>query len=509
MPGLQSSHKCPALFITAPGSNHGKTTITAAIARYFARRGMDVRVFKTGPDFLDPMILERASGRKVFQLDLWMMGEERCRALLHEAADTADLILVEGVMGFYDGDPSSADLCAMFGIPAVLVVDSSGIAQSLNAITLGFSAYRTDVEFAGVVANRVGSERHAEMLRDDRGGSSMSMLACFPRDEKIAFPSRHLGLFQATELENIDSMLDKAADSVAGTPLATMPSLVHFRAPSDSIEAVGVGRGALHAPSESVEEAGVGRSALQAPCDFIEAAGVCRGALHAPIAGIREHVLSGKTVAVARDQAFSFIYEDNLDWLRSCGANILEFSPLLDSSLPDADIVYLPGGYPELHAEALCGQVTIQKALKDHVNAGRRIYAECGGMLYLLDELVDANGVPSKMLGLLPGRAVMQKRLCALGYQEVKIGNEVARGHTFHYSKLSMHLTPALRGQKRSDGKDGESLYENGTIIASYLHLYFPSAPGAATYLLTGMSMQAQPMCAGSESPLGSLQKLK
>lgn len=207
------SAQCPALLVSAPASGQGKTLVTAALARRHRRAGRRVRVFKCGPDFLDPMILERASGAPVHQLDLFMVGEEECRRLLHEAAQDADVILVEGVMGLYDGDPSAADLAARFGLPVLAVLDGSAMAQTFGALVLGLARYRSDTRLLGVLANRVGSARHGEMLEESLP-DGIAWLGALARDPDLAFPERHLGLLQADEIADLDARLDRAAASL-------------------------------------------------------------------------------------------------------------------------------------------------------------------------------------------------------------------------------------------------------------------------------------------------------
>ncbi|WP_461482713.1 nucleotide-binding protein, partial [Porticoccus sp.] len=217
---------CPALLIAAPASGQGKTTLVAALARYHRRRGLKVRVFKTGPDFIDPMIHRVASGAAVHQLDLWMVGEPQCRRLLYEAACEADLILVEGVMGLFDGEPSSADLALKFGLPVAAVIDASAMAQTFGAVAQGLASYRADLSFAGVVANRVASEGHAKMLRDSL--AAVPWLGGISRSAAIELPERHLGLHQAMDIDDLEQRLDAAADLLAEAPLAQLPEPVAF-----------------------------------------------------------------------------------------------------------------------------------------------------------------------------------------------------------------------------------------------------------------------------------------
>lgn len=425
---------CPALFVAAPASNQGKTTVTAALARFHRERGRNVRVFKTGPDFLDPMILERASGNPVYQLDLWMSDEQHCRQLLYAAAADADLILIEGVMGLFDGERSSADLASLFGIPVLAVIDGRGMAQTFGALAYGLANYRPGLPFAGVLANRVASERHYEMLAESlpEGQTAFGWLQ---RDEDIALPERHLGLVQAEEVADLDARIAKAAAALQGVPDQLPPAV------------------AFHAPSH---EDAVSDSA-------------------APLAEVR--------IAIAQDAAFAFLYRANLDLLRSLGAELHFFSPLEDEFLPEAEALYLPGGYPELHLAQLAANQPMKAAIQAHHDCNKPIVAECGGLLYLVESLTDAQGQRAEMAGLLNGHASMQTRLSNLGMHGVELPEGSLRGHTYHYSKLESALQPIAVSEGARAGRRGEPVYRQGRLNASYLHLYFPSNPMATAQL--------------------------
>lgn len=419
---------CPALLVAAPSSGSGKTLITAALARRHARAGRRVRVFKCGPDFLDPMVLERASGAPVYQLDLFMGGEAHCRALLHTAAQEADLILVEGVMGLFDGDPSAADMAARFGLPVLAVIDAGAMAQSFGALALGLATYRADVCVGAVLANRVGSARHAAMLEDSlRGG--VRWLGALPRDGAITLPERHLGLVQAGEIADLDQRIERAADLLPDTAL-WLPEAVAF-APSDL----------------------------------------------APLPPL----LQGRRIAIARDAAFAFLYPANLDGLRDMGAQLAFFSPLTEA-IPPCDALWLPGGYPELHLETIAANAAFIDGLRQHHRAGKPILAECGGMLVCLDRLHDGKGNSAPMAGLMPGEATLQPRLAALGLQAMALPAGELRGHTFHYSRLDTPLLPALHATNPNGGA-GEALFRQGSLTASYVHFHFASNPVAAASL--------------------------
>ncbi len=439
---------CPTFLISAPASGQGKTSITAAIARSAVRRGLRVRVFKTGPDYLDPMVLSRACGHPVYQLDLFMGGEAHCRARLEDARQQADLVLVEGVMGLFDGAPSSADLAARFGLPVLVVLDASGMAQTFAAVATGLARFRGDVHVAGVVANRVGSAGHARMVAEGLP-PDLPLVAALQRQEALSLPERHLGLVQALELPDIDARLDAWADAwEAGEALGRgLASVAAVAAPGSQ-------ETARHVPASAEDPS------------------------PAPAA---QHVrpLQGLRIAVAQDACFSFIYPANLDCLRQLGAEVLSFSPLAGEPMPDCDGLWLPGGYPELHAPALRDHPSFFASLRQHLTADRPLLAECGGMLVLLDHLTDADGVAHPMAALMPGSARLQPRLAALGLQAVEWPEGALRGHSFHYSAMETPLTPVAVASNPNGGRTAEPLYQQGSLRASYLHHYFPSNPDA------------------------------
>lgn len=427
-----SEHRCPALLIAAPASGQGKTTVTAALARLHARQGRRVRVFKCGPDFLDPMILARASGAQVYQLDLAMVGESESRRLLWQAAGEADLILIEGVMGLFDGKPSAADLARHFGVPVLGVIDGSAMAQTFGALAHGLATFQPDLPFAGVLGNRVASVRHGEILRDALP-PSIRWYGALTRNAAVELPSRHLGLVQAEELADLDARLDSAADALAASVEVALPPEVTFAAPTITA---------------------------------------------------RERLLDGVRVGIARDAAFAFLYQANLDLLREQGAELVYFSPLHDSALPAVDSLYLPGGYPELHLAELEGNQAMAEAIREHHRQGKPILAECGGMLYLLDELTDKQGNSGRMLGLLSGSAALQPRLTALALQEVVLPEGELRGHSYHHSRMESTVQPLVNGRCPNGKPVAEAVYRLGRLTATYIHFYLPSNPVAAAALL-------------------------
>jgi len=428
---------CPALLVSAPASGQGKTTATAALARWHVQQGRRVRVFKTGPDFLDPMVLARACGHPVYQLDLWMAGEQgeaHVRELLWQAAGEADIILVEGVMGLFDGSASSADLAQRLGLPVMAVIDGSAMAQTFGAIAHGLASYRPGLRFAGVLANRVGSEGHATLLRESLP-PGLAWFGALPRNEAYTLPSRHLGLVQADELADLDARLDRAAEAL-GALAPEMPAPVTFTRPAAS-----------------------------------ELPPTPTGALR----GVR--------VGVACDAAFAFLYPANVDVLQALGAEVVRFSPLHDVQLPEVDALYLPGGYPELHATQIAAHGAMRAAIHAHHRAGRPIVAECGGMLALIDGLANHEGERQPMWGLLRGEGAMQRRLVNLGLHSLALPEGTLRGHTYHHAHMASEATPSTHTQAQRHHGQPEAVWREGRLMASFLHLYFPSNPTAVAAL--------------------------
>ena len=427
---MENTLSCPAMFVAAPASGQGKTTVVAALARLHTRLGRKVRVFKCGPDFLDPQIHAIASGAPCQNIDLWMCGEEDIAWRLAEAARSADLILVEGVMGLFDGSPSAAELATRIGIPILSVIDGASMASSFGAIAYGLKHYRSGTPLNAAFANRVGSAYHAELLEKSLP-PDIAWYGHLPRDADATMPERHLGLLPAAEIEDLSLRIERMADLLAPTAAAGLPP----------------------------------------PVSFIDV----KPPAITPL-------LSGKTIAIARDAAFCFLYPANLDCLESLGAKLTYFSPLADSELPPCDAVWLPGGYPELHGDKLAANRRVWASLAVHVDAGKPVLAECGGMMALFQTVNDIAGNRHTLAGLLPGQVSMQKKLAGLGMQEVELPEGRLRGHTFHYSKTETDLQ-ALCASFRPDGRVGEAVYRHRRLTASYMHLYFPSNPYAVAAL--------------------------
>ncbi|WP_372809282.1 cobyrinate a,c-diamide synthase [Litorivivens sp.] len=407
------------MILASPGSNHGKTLLSAGFAKALLDRGDRVTLFKMGPDYLDPRFLQKATGLEVRQLDYWMLGGDGIAAELTRAAAVSDVILVEGVMGLFDGSFPVAQLAAEYAIPVTLTIDAAAMAQTFGALVHGLATYDERVKVSAVLANRVGSDRHGEML-EESVRAPVKYLGWLPRDERLQVEERHLGISSSEE------QAQQCARLVAEVVAPMLDALEWGELPQ--------------------------RELAQVHTDVPR--------------------LSGKRIAVARDEAFYFLYHANTDFLQEQGAELVYFSPLHDRQLPPCDALYLPGGYPELHLSALTVNTTMAEQVRDHILADKPCVAECGGMLYLQQSLEYAQHKTS-LIGLLPGNAVVGDRLAALGYQELPDGK--LKGHTFHYARIDDAVTDERT--RYHDGRDGEFIWRRNRLVASFVHWYFRSDP--------------------------------
>jgi cobyrinic acid a,c-diamide synthase len=338
-------------------------------------------------------------------------------------------------MGLFDGHSSTADAARRFGLPVLLGVDARGMAETLAAVVHGLTTYDPRLAFAGVIANNVGSPGHTRYLAEAMQGLPVGLAGGIPRDERMALPERHLGLFRAGEVADLDERLDAAAQALAEA--GAVPELPELAIPE------------------------------------------------APYPTPGPH-LAGRRIAVARDAAFAFCYPANRRLLREMGAELVDFSPVAGEGLPAADAVYLPGGYPELHAESLAANRTLWRQLAAHVDGGGAVLAECGGMLPLFEVLEDQSGTAHAVAGLLPGRVRLEERLQGLGMQALDLGSGQLRGHTFHYTQVESGPEPWGQAVRQRGERPGEAVYRHGGLTASYLHFHFASHPAAAAALLGG-----------------------
>ncbi|MDE3181367.1 MAG: cobyrinate a,c-diamide synthase [Acidobacteriota bacterium] len=432
--------------IAGPSSGAGKTTVSLALMAALRRRGLKVQPFKCGPDFIDTAHHTRVCGRPSRNLDAWMLSDQTNRSIFYSAARGADVCVVEGVMGLFDGASgksdagSTAEMAKLLGLPVVLVVDVSAMARSAVAVVHGFETFDPALRLAGVIFNKAGGPGHARMLGEAmESGCSTPLLGCLPRNEKIQIPERYLGLHTAAE------------------NLLTEETILLLA---------------------SIAESNLDLTQLLASLPDIRV----------PVAGETPKTRCDVRIGVARDKAFSFYYEDNFDALRACGAEIVEFSPLSDAPLPASiDALYFGGGYPELHASQLSGNREMLAAIRKFGDEGGPIYAECGGLMLLAEEVVNRDGQSFPMVGLLPLRVQMTERLVKFGYAEVcltadslwGVAGAKARGHSFHCSTITeagnteqqYHIRYSLGGLREQEG------FRVKNVLASYIHLHFLSNP--------------------------------
>jgi cobyrinic acid a,c-diamide synthase len=467
---LQTMITLPRLLLAAPMSGSGKTTITAGIIAALRARGLQVAPFKCGPDYIDPSYHALAAGRPCANLDAWMLPPEQIASVLARRSVAADLALIEGVMGLFDGYAgdndvgSSAHIARLTDTPVLLVLDVRAMARTAAALVAGLRDFDPHLRLAGVILNNAGSSRHVAMVqRAIEDSLAMPVLGAFVRDEQIALPERHLGLVPTAELGRWNAWLAEVQARVErGIDLDRLLEIAGTAPPLQKQEAVGLRRA----------QSSRGRQ-------------VARGETMPPTTSLLPPV-----IAVARDEAFSFIYEDNLDLLVAAGAQLAFFSPLRDQGLPAGTrAIYLSGGFPELYAEQLSANRPMLQALRD---ADMPIYAECGGLMYLTELLVDAEGRSHPMVGRLPGHSAMTGRL-TLGYRTVQAqadswlwrAGETVRGHEFHYSiwEQRPETIPALY-ERLPDVMRPVSAAEGAQIentLASYVHLHFLAHPEIAS----------------------------
>jgi cobyrinic acid a,c-diamide synthase len=435
------------ILVAGTASGTGKTTITLAIEAALRRRGIVVQPFKCGPDYLDTAHHTAICGRKCRNLDTIMLSADENAASLLRSSQGAGIAVAEGMMGLFDGLSggsdlgSSADIARTLRLPIVLVMDASKCSRSIAATLLGFSVFDKGVKISGVILNRVSGESHFQMLAEAiQGTVDIPILGWIPKNKAWAIPERHLGLHDANE---------RAWTEVE---LALLADVAENHLDIDRFIALA--------------------SATETPCDL---PGTTDGADGQPIPAVR--------IAVARDEAFSFYYEDNFDLLKDYGAELIEFSPLHDNCLPGAiDALYIGGGYPELHAAALSDNVAMIAAIRQFCQSGRPVYAECGGMMFLAKDIV-ADGKTHPMAGVLPLHIEMSPRLVKFGYVRVRFGRDSilgpagtkATGHSFHYSKIQSvgAIDRAYSLEYIRAGRSEQEGYAVGNVLASYVHLHF------------------------------------
>lgn len=436
----------PRVVIAGTNSGVGKTTIVTGLLAYFHSKGYQVQPFKVGPDYIDPGFHAKAAGRDSYNLDTWMTPADRLVPTFSSLSDGADISIIEGVMGLYDGGAngvsSTADIAKKLKAPVILVLDCKSVGYSIAATALGFREYDKDVHIAGVILNRLGSDRHEAMVREVMEKIHMPVIGAFHRDDDLKTPERHLGLTPVTEIETqqlISHMGEAAGKWVDTEALLTI---------------------AQNAPALDVpEETNLGEK-------------------------------RNVRIGVARDEAFSFYYPASLEALERRGATLVDFSPLKDQEIPDVDGLIFGGGFPEMFLHELENNTSMKASIQKAAADGMPIYAECGGLMYLCEKIQGFDGETYDMVGLVPGTCVMQKKLQRVGYVTgtalrdsiIAKQGDTLKGHEFHFSTLEcgddFPWAYTLQGTRQKTGHiEG---YAKDNVLASYLHLSFDGNPCAA-----------------------------
>jgi cobyrinic acid a,c-diamide synthase len=437
------------LVIAGTGSGVGKTTLTIGIMSALMKQGYKVQGFKCGPDYIDPTYHTAVTGRRSHNLDSWMLSHDIVREILKRQSEDADISIIEGVMGFYDGknpktnEGSTADVSLITESPVILVVDCGGMARSAAAIVKGFQSLSDDVQIAGVIANKVGGEGHFRLIKMAvEQDCHIPVIGYLNKSLNLDIPERHLGLIPAIERGELDSFFDELGEAVSQT--VDLSQLYEI----------------AKAPSIEIKESLLFQKKS------------------------RQNIVR---IAVPQDAAFNFYYPENIELLEAYGAKCVFFSPLKGEGLPpDIHGLYLGGGFPEEFAADLAGQHEVKSTIKAAIELGVPAFAECGGFMYLSEAIQTTDGNEYPMVGVIPGVIKMQKRLAAIGYREIKgeqgnyllNGKEQARGHEFHYS--TFHPTGEIEYAYQTKGMRGiqQEGFVKHNLIGGYTHIHFASCPG-------------------------------
>ncbi|SHN16331.1 cobyrinate a,c-diamide synthase [Chitinophaga sp. CF418] len=432
----------PQFLIAAPSSNSGKTTLTLGLLRHLHNRGLKVQPFKCGPDYIDTKHHSLAAHSQSINLDTFMMSEGHLRSQYAKYSAGADVVITEGVMGLFDGADrmkgSSAEISILLDLPVILVVNAKAMAYSVAPLIHGFMHFNPQVQIAGVIFNFVNTESHYQFLKDACEDIGVIPLGYVPASDDIKIPSRHLGLAISGE-NDYNAIIEKAAAHISKTV--------------DIEQLLTITR----------------RPVLQRPLQTI-------------LPPVRT-----MEIAVAMDESFNFTYAENLEILKSLG-EVTTFSPLYDFKLPETDLLYLAGGYPELFLEQLSANLTMRASILDYCANGGKVIAECGGMMYLGETLADSTGKEYPMVGFLGLKTTMKDAKLSLGYREIEMGLNRFKGHEFHYSGCTETETlPKIGKVFNARGKEVSTpVYRKGNVIASYIHLYWGENPDWL-YLVSGI----------------------
>lgn len=461
----KNMNKIPRFMIAGTNSGVGKTTVTLGIMSALVKRGLNVQGFKSGPDYIDPSHHKFVTGNASRNLDTWIMGNDTCRGLFARSAEMADVSIVEGVMGLYDGsinstecNGSSAHLAKVLNTPVILVINAKGMSQSAGAMVLGYREYDRDLAISGVIVNNIASSNHYDCVkRSIEEACSIPVLGYLQKNPEITIPERHLGLIPSSENKTHSSLYAKLGEMVLKT--------VDINALIDIAGSVG----GVPVCDKTIFE--------NNNRDF------------------------DVKLAIAKDEAFCFYYQDDIELFESLGASIVYFSPLNDECVPDeADGIFIGGGFPELFAEKLMMNKSMRDSILNASCQGKLIYGECGGMMYLLEKMIDTEERAFKMCSVIKGTSKMEKRRQGLGYVTINAltdnpickKGDTFRAHEFHWSRLldvpkeTIYAYETRKSNGMKNGSDGLCL--NNNIMASYTHVHFSSNPVLAKNLLASMA---------------------
>ncbi len=445
-----SARQIPRVVIAAPMSGSGKTTVVTGLLAAMRARGINAQSYKIGPDYIDPGYHALASGRPAHNLDTWLVSRERLADIFISTMEGADIAVIEGVMGLYDGGKSgvssTAEIAKLLRAPVLLVVNAKSMGESAAALVMGFKQYDPEVNLAGVILNRLGSDTHRMMIEEALERMGVPVFGAIRRNDAMAMPERHLGLVPVEE-----NVRERETVDEIGRVVGSSVDIERIVALAKNAPAIEEGRGFSATANKRAR------------------------------------------IAVARDEAFSFYYPESLSVLRQKGAEIIFFSPLHDIELPQAEGLFLGGGFPEMFAKELYENETMRASIKDAAEKGMPIYAECGGFMYLMRSVTDFEGRSFPMLGVIPGEVEMNKKLQTVGYvsaemlRDTVLGSKgsVLRGHEFHFSsecepEAGADYPRAFRFRKTRNPVPYLAGYAKGNILGSYLHLHFAGAEDAA-----------------------------
>ena len=460
-------NKLPRIMIAGTNSGVGKTTVTLGIMSALVQKGIEVQGFKAGPDYIDPSHHKFVTGNASRNLDTWMMGDSACRELFERSAVNADVSVIEGVMGLYDGSidstghGSSAHLAKLLKTPVILVISAKGIAQSAGAVVMGYKEFDKDINLSGIIVNNVSSHSHYDCIKSSiEETCSVPVLGYLKKDKEIIIPERHLGLVPSEENVGQSNLYERLGKMALET------------VDIDGLLKVARSAGAFPDYDKSI---------------FLDG-----------------NVTADINLAIAKDNAFCFYYQDDIDLFEALGAKVKYFSPLSNRRLPDdIDGIFLGGGFPELYTEKLMENDSMKKSILEAYNQGTVIYGECGGMMYLLERLIDCDGSSFNMCGVLSGTSRMENRRQGLGYiiAEATYDNVICkrgdtfRAHEFHWSKLLDVPENTIFAYKTRKSNGKESGYDGickKNVLASYTHVHFSSNPELARNLLSSMKKASE-----------------